>query len=181
MSQKHSIVRTASAFDLRSDIFEEGQVPIYPSTLIHHYICLDIKHEVEFATTKENARRYLQAVATAASIVQYVARQPEFDGLLLEPQGSTIHAAIPYRNNYTETAVDFGSAVHRLFDLRLAPGHSCVTGWRMTADVGNTLVIAGRGVHGDRSLVSIGNGLARAEYETARAAGRLHFICPNQS
>lgn len=156
MAENRLIVRSGSLAELRTETFASGQVPIHPANLIHHYIRLDIDHEVEFAETKEAALRYLRAVAEAASIVHQLVKQPEFGGLVLEAQGSTIHSGIPHNGRYRDTAIAFATAVHYFFEQQLTT-HSCVNGWRFTSDVGQTLVIAGRGVHGDHSLVSIGN------------------------
>lgn len=161
MARNRNIIRSESLFSLRQGDFGLNQVPIYSSTLIHQYVRLDIDHAVEFAETKDPAQRYLRAVAEAAAIVHVVASSDEFGGLLLEPQGSTIHAAIPAQQRYRETATAFALAVHELLQLRMSASHPCVTGWRITSDVGRTLVIAGRGVHGDQSLVSIGSAANR--------------------
>lgn len=160
MAKIRTAVRTESFSGLRTERYASGQVPIHHVNLVHCYVRLDLDHEVECAGTKEDALRYLNAVADASTIVHQVAGQPEFAGLLLEAQGATIHAGIPNQGNYRETAVAFAAAVHCVLGQRMA-AHPCVKGWRMATDAGQTLVIVSPDVHGDHSLVSIGNAANR--------------------
>ncbi len=89
MPNMRTIVRKGSIVALRSEKYGNTEVPIYRSTLIHQYVHLDIDHDVEFATTKESAQRYLKAVAEAAAI-----------GLSHEVKGQAIHTFVILRSGF---------------------------------------------------------------------------------
>lgn len=134
-----------------------------PRDLAHVYVKLDFKKEHENASTAEDARGFLRSVARAAIATHLLAER--LGGAILEVQGSMLHAAVP---NNAERTKEFAANLHGIFRAVFDRADGRVQGWRMAADGGRTLVVAGRGVHGDNSFVSLGksaNRPARHIYE----------------
>ena len=112
---------------------------------------LDFDPAHENARTADDARGFLTSVARASVAASLLAER--YGGALLEVQGSMLHAALPIGASVVrEFAADLNSIYRAVFD----DSRGRVRGWRMAADSGRTLVVAGRGVHGDNSLVSMG-------------------------
>ena len=133
-----------------------------PQDLAHIYIKLDFKNEHENARSAEDARGFLSSVARASAAAQLLAER--YGGTVLEVQGALIHAALP---NNLASVEDFAAHLHAIYRTVFDNPDGRVLGWRMAADGGRTLVVAGRGVHGDDSYVSLGrsaNGPARYIY-----------------
>lgn len=134
----------------------QGYLPYSDLTLAHIYIKLDFKPQFENATTAEDARGFLRSVARAAMAADGVAQL--HGGWLLEVQGSTIHVGLPLSTTAQRSVIgDLHGALRMVFN----DPESRVDGWRMTVDGGNTLVVPGRGVHGDESYVSLGRSANR--------------------
>lgn len=127
-----------------------------PQNLIHVYIKLDFRREHENARTAEDARGFLSSVARAATAAHLLAVRSR--GLVLEVQGSLIHVGLPATSG---DAKRYAAEAHRLYQSVFNRADGRVLGWRITADSGRTLVVAGRGVHGDQSLVSLGQSANR--------------------
>ncbi len=151
-------IRPTHALDLASfeRIAGEDGFPVTPIELSHVYVKLDFKPEYECAKTADDAKRFLRSVARAAMAADLLAS--EDDGHVLEIQGSMLHVGLPLSAAAASTyAID----LHHAFRLLFNDPSSRVSGWRTTFDAGRTLVVAGLGVHGDRSLVSLGNSANR--------------------
>jgi hypothetical protein len=138
----------------------KGELPrqFMPRDLAHVYVKLDFKKEKEHenASTAEDARGFLRSVARAA-IAAHMLAEP-VGGLLLEVQGAILHVALP---NTPNCAQDFAAKLNGILRMVFDRADGRVQGWRITADGGPTLVVAGRGVHGDDSFVSLGNSANR--------------------
>lgn len=128
--------------------------PFAPLDLVHIYIKLDFKARYESARTANDARGFLRSVARAAMAAHHLAER--YEGVLMEVQGSTLHAALPRRPGTADGASDYIADLHWAYRAVFNDSGSRVDGWRMTVDAGRTLVVAGRGVHGDDSWVSLG-------------------------
>lgn len=139
-------------------------LPFVPQELAHVYVKLDIKDQYECARTADDARKFFRSVARAAMAAHFVAER--YRGVLLEVQGSMLHVGLPRGDGITEsTEMDSANAfvaeLHGIFRVVFGGELSRVDGWRMTVDAGKTLVLAGRGVHGDDSWVSLGRSANR--------------------
>lgn len=153
MPPTRKVYRAERLDDLAEAATDTARIALHPTVLTHIYIHLDMKDQYKFATTKDDALSYLKAVAKTALISATIAKS--FGGRVLEVQGSTIHVGLPEaRSSPWES---FTAAVHTSLLQGVEPTYRAVTGWRMTADTGQTLVVPGRGVHGDLSFVSLGN------------------------
>lgn len=139
----------------------KGLRPFTPQQLAHVYAKLDFKLQFENATTAEDARGFLRSVARASLAAHRLAEQ--YGGVVLEVQGSTLHIALPARYGITEvdSATAYVADLHRAYRAVFSDPRSRVEGWRMTVDAGKTLIVAGRGVHGDDSWVSLGQAANR--------------------
>lgn len=121
-----------------------------PRDLTHIYVRLDFESAHENARTADDARGFLRSVARAGIAASLLAER--YGGALLEVQGSILHAALPSSARVREFAAD----LHGIYRTVFSDSRGRVRGWRMAADSGRTLVVAGRGVHGDNSFVSLG-------------------------
>lgn len=181
---KHFITeRVADLGGLMTVKAASNRLPFTPSTLAHVYIKLDMKPQYENAANKDDALAFLRSVGRAGLAANQIAEQ--YGGYLLELQGSTLHVGLPPSTSVTSLekahiyVADLHWAYRKVFDNpRLA-----VDGWRMTYDSGKTLVVVGRGVHGDDSRVSLGRSANRpAKYlyaqlerpESDRSLERFH-------
>lgn len=126
-------------------------LPFTPMNLAHVYVKLDFDARHENARTPDDARGFLRSVARASTGASLLAER--YGGALLEVQGSMLHAALPSRAN---VAQEFAADLHGIYRLVFSDSRGRVGGWRMAADAGRTLVVAGQGVHGDDSFVSLG-------------------------
>ena len=137
------------------------KLPMLPAEIAHVYIKLDFKQEFENAKTAEDAKGFLRSVARASVAADRLANH--HNGVLLEIQGSTLHVGLQKRENFSlaESAVNFVIDIHWTFRSLFADQTKRVQGWRMAGDVGQTLVVSGRGVHNDESYVSLGQSANR--------------------
>lgn len=133
-------------------------LPFTPLELTHIYIRLDFKTQFENARNADDARGFLRSVARASMAAHLLAER--YNGVLMEVQGSTLHAALPHRPGAAD-ALAYVADLHAAYRVVFADRSSRVEGWRMTLDAGRTLVVAGRGVHGDDSWVSLGSSANR--------------------
>jgi hypothetical protein len=137
--------------------------PFSPQDLVHTYIKLEFDKEHENASSAERARGFLSSVARASIAAHRLAEH--YGGVLLEVQGSMLHVALP---NKPGSAQDYAANLHGIYRAVFSKSTGRVLGWRLAADSGRTLVVAGRGAHGDDSYVSLGksaNRPARHIYE----------------
>jgi hypothetical protein len=134
-------------------------LPFTPLELVHIYVRLDFKLQYECARTADDARGFLRSVARAATVAHRLAER--YHGGLVEVQGSTLHATLPRRTGVTDAVREYVADVHWAYRTLFNDSGSRVEGWRMTVDAGKTLVVAGRGVHGDDSWVSLGKSANR--------------------
>lgn len=135
--------------------------PFLPQHVEHIYVKLDLEHRFENAATADDARGFLRSVWRASLAAEHVA--VAYGGRVLEIQGSLIHVGLPQPFNPADgrpAALAFAAALHHVYQS-LFPAQSRVNGWRMTIDGGRTLVVAGRGIHNDASLVSLGRAANR--------------------
>lgn len=164
MSSYSTATKVGQLSEFQSEGIRAGTAPFVLDTIQHVYIKLDFQQQFENAKTADDANGFLRSVARAAMAVSQVSGR--YGGYLLEIQGSMLHAGIPFkdthlhdsrRNLIRECLGDIHAAFTELF------GHSRtrVDGWRMTTDMGRTLVVSGRGVHGDSSWVSLGTSANR--------------------
>lgn len=142
----------------------EGQAPFLLSTIQHIYIKLDLQHQFENAKTADDANSFLRSVARAAMAASQIAEH--HDGWLLEVQGSMLHIGLPMNTelgsgSQADAARKYLGDIHAAYMVLFGHSRSRVDGWRMTVDTGRTLVVSGRGVHGDSSLVSLGRSANR--------------------
>jgi hypothetical protein len=137
------------------------KLPYAPQGLAHVYVKLDLKPQYENASTADDARGFLRSVARAAMAAQRIAER--YDGVLLEVQGSTLHVGLSRRPGATEmdSANAYVADLHWAYRDVFNDSRSRVEGWRMTVDSGKTLLVAGRGPHGDDSWVSLGKAANR--------------------
>lgn len=126
-----------------------------PDDLTHVYIKLDFKPQYENARTAEDAGGFLRSVARAGITAHRLAEQ--YGGVLMEVQGSLLHVAMPPGAPGVRSGVSFAGDLHKAYSRVFDDRSSRVEGWRMTIDTGRTLVVAGTGVHGDESWVSLGS------------------------
>jgi hypothetical protein len=135
--------------------------PFTPLILAHIYIKLEFKPESENASNADDARGFLRSVARAAMAAHEIAAQ--YHGVLLEVQGSTLHVGLEQEHGATlmDSINRFVTDLHWAYRALFPDQQKRVQGWRMTADVGKTLVVAGQGVHGDDSFVSLGKSANR--------------------
>ncbi len=130
-------------------------LPFSPLTLAHIYIKLDFTLQYENARTAEDARGFLRSVARASLAAHLLAER--WQGVLIEVQGSMLHVVLPLSANLMDFVGDLHWAYKGIFNRP----DSRVSSWCMSADMGKTLVVAGRGVHGDDSWVSLGRAANR--------------------
>lgn len=149
MATRMILERAADLGQFR-ELQAKGKPTFFPQQLSHVYLKLDFKPQYENATTAEDARGFLRSVARAAMAAALIAER--YDGFLLEVQGSTIHVGLPLAKEAQSFAGDLHTALQIVFNDR----QSRVNWWCMTVDAGKTLIVPGRGVHGDESLVSLG-------------------------
>lgn len=159
-----------------------------PEVFTHVYIKLDFKPQYENARTGDDAGGFLRSVARAGMAAHRIAES--YGGALMEVQGSLLHAALPPTFAGINAGTAFAGDLHRAYSHVFDDRTSRVDGWRMTLDTGKTLVVAGAGVHGDESLVSLGSAANRpAKYlhqqlelpEEARDLKRFHLGARNGS
>ncbi len=161
MAERMQTERVDSFSDLLRASKSGRTLPFTPQILGHVYIKLDFKHQYENAVTADDARSFLRSVARASMASSAVAAH--YEGSLLEVQGSMLHVGVPLRQVDAELSDvrDLLSDLHAAFGGLFGQERSRVDGWRMAVDVGKTLVVAGRGVHGDESWVSLGRSANR--------------------
>jgi hypothetical protein len=135
--------------------------PFTPLPLVHVYVKLDFKLKYENANNAEDAKGFLRSIYRAALAAAGIAEQ--YSGLLLEVQGSTLHIGLPHAHGNVGpvSAPPYLGDLHAAFRLIFDNPKSRVEGWRMTVDAGKTLIVAGYGVHGDGSFVSLGKSANR--------------------
>lgn len=151
--------RRLDAAGIKRIASRRDKTPLFPLFMCHVYVHLDIQRECEYPRNSRDALRYLKSVAKVASTLEAVAR--EFDGLVLEVQGSTIHVGLLGELAPTQSIDSFADSAHTALD-KISPRLSeIVLGWRFTADAGKTLLVPGLGVHQDLSFVSLGNAANR--------------------
>ena len=138
-----------------------AKLPLWPQDLAHIYVKLDFLLEFENATTLEQATGFLRSVYRASLAAEQIAAQHH--GFLLEVQGSTLHVALQKPNSGTlmDSVNTFVTDLHWAYRAVFLDQKKRVQGWRMSADTGRTLIVAGCGVHGDNSLVSLGQSANR--------------------
>lgn len=164
MPSMHAARKISSLSEFSIDRRSGREVPFLLDVIQHIYIKLDFQHQYENAKTAEDANGFLRSVARAAMTASQIAER--HGGFLLEVQGSMLHIGIP-ANHGQLNSVQRGSSKECVGDIHAAFGElfgqsgSRVDGWRMTVDRGKTLVVSGRGVHGDNSLVSLGRSANR--------------------
>ncbi|HYF13857.1 MAG TPA: hypothetical protein VD971_02160 [Phycisphaerales bacterium] len=145
------------------DLFEArkqaGSFPFSPVLLAHLYVKLDFQPKYENATTADDARAFLRSVARASHAAQMLADRR--GGTLMEVQGSLLHIGIPVGNDDFEPLLSFAGELHQIYNGVFDDRASRVQSWCMTMDVGKTLVVSQRGVHGDDSWVSLGTAANR--------------------
>ncbi|MDP0492235.1 MAG: hypothetical protein Q7Q71_14390 [Verrucomicrobiota bacterium JB023] len=130
-----------------------------PKNIWHIYLHLEFESRYESAENLEDAKSFLRNVGKATQVSEKTAKA--FDGAVLEAQGSTIHIAIPHESEKTRSDVSlFCYSLHQNLTKIFAKSQK-VKAWRFTSDHGNTLVVNGRGIHGDQSSVSLGNSANR--------------------
>lgn len=153
------LTERADNFQSFGRMTKSGNVlPFSPTELHHIYLKLDLESKYENAASAEDAKLFLRSVARAAMATADVAKH--FGGELLEAQGSMIHACLPTGFSSSTSISEFASMLHAALTTTFR-GRSRVQGWRMTIDTGNTLLVAGRGAHGDESWVSLGRAANR--------------------
>lgn len=157
---RQPIMERAADFRDFANIWAAGNLPFTPQTIEHIYIRLDFKPEFENAGNADDARRFLRSVFRAAKGAHDLAGQ--YNGILLEVQGSVLHVGLLHpagfaENAHSQNAIAYVADLHRIYKQIIFDDRSMrVDGWRMTIDAGKTLVVQGRGVHGDDSFVSLG-------------------------
>ena len=181
MADQIAVRLAESLEDFRSFKAESEIWPFRPMILEHVYVKLDLEHRYENARTAEDAKLFLKSVARAVAAASKTAEQ--YGGSILEVQGSMIHAGLPLAGlDDAARALEFIQSLHDALEI-VFQARSRVLGWRMTADTGKTLVVAGRGAHGDDSWVSLGpaaNNPAKHLYsqlerpEDSRSLKRFH-------
>lgn len=129
----------------------------HPATLWHVYLDINYGLDMEAADNREAAKQYFKLVGRATAVCMHTAAQ--FDGHVLELQGPTIHVGMPASAMSVRDLLDWAMLTH--VSLSSALHGSGVRGWRMAGDHGRTLVVEGRGIHNDTSLVSIGDAANR--------------------
>lgn len=144
--------------DLRALRLTKAAGAFSPLPLVHLYVRLEFEHRFEVARTAEDARGFLRSVARAALAAAHLAS--EFEGALMEVQGSVLHIALPSSGDDLAVA-RFAADLHWAYRALFNGPNARVHGWRMASDQGNTMVVRGRGVHGDDSLVSLGRAANR--------------------
>lgn len=164
MAAKSVVTRAADLGIFQKVSGVGGSYPFLLLDLVHIYIKLDFKSQYEHARTADDARGFLRSVARAAMAASALAA--EFGGAILEVQGSMLHVGIPLGpkmplGSAPNGAFGFCGALHQIYETVFFDRSSRVDGWRMTADGGRTLVVAGRGVHDDQSWVSLGSSANR--------------------
>ena len=153
---KSILAERAATFDDFRRIREAGRNPFVPQALEHIYIKLTFKLQFESASTAEDARKFLRSIARAAMAAQGIGEQ--YEGILLEVQGSLLHVGLPLEKRGSRAFVaDLHAAYMVIFNDRGLP----VDDWRMTVDGGNTLIVSAPSVHGDESYVSLGKSANR--------------------
>lgn len=164
MSSMYTARKISSLSQLSIDSRTGREVPFLLDVIQHFYIKLDFQHQYENAKTAEDANGFLRSVARAAMAASHVAER--YGGFLLEVQGSMLHIGIP-ANHGQLNSIRKESSKECVGDLHVAltelfgQARSRIDGWRMTVDGGKTLVVSGRGVHGDNSWVSLGRSANR--------------------
>lgn len=158
---RHQGKTLRSLFTARQDAIQESlSVPdslYYPSDLWHVYLKLDFENAYENASNQKDATAFLRNVGKAAQIAEDIFSQ--IDGALIEAQGSMIHLLLPGNLPKLDLV-----AICKVLDNRLDNqfnGHDKVNSWRMTADVGKTILVESDGIHDDSSFVSLGKAANR--------------------
>jgi len=142
--------------DLRGATIDETSLPFSPQDLAHVYIKLEFDKRHENASSADDARGFLSSVARASIAAFRLAEH--YGGVLLEVQGSMLHVALP---NQPGDIRDYAANLHSIYRTVFRSATGRVLGWRLAVDGGRTLVVAGRGVHGDDSYVSLGKSANR--------------------
>lgn len=130
--------------------------PFTPQDLAHVYIKLEFDKRHENASSADDARGFLSSVARASIAASSLAEY--YGGVLLEVQGSMLHVALPHTSVNIR---DYAADLHGIYRALFQSSTGRVQGWRLAADRGRTLIVAGRGVHGDDSYVSLGKSANR--------------------
>lgn len=130
----------------------------FPQSFWHLYLHLDLQKKYENAGNKADATSFLRNVARAAYAAELIARP--LGGAVIEVHGSTVHVALPAPVGDPSIVKDFAVGLHLALGSVFSE-RAKVEGWRMSADYGRTLIVQGEGVHGDDSLVSLGNAANR--------------------
>jgi len=148
-------------FTARKDALRESvSIPeslYYPSDLWHVYLKLDFEKAYENASNQKDATAFLRNVGKAAQIAEDVFSQ--IDGALIEAQGSMIHLLLPGNLPKPDLV-----GICKVLDTRLDKEfkeHDKVNSWRMTSDVGKTVLVESNGIHEDSSFVSLGKAANR--------------------
>lgn len=150
MAHQRILEKTASVKDFRG-LIEAEKSPFLPGTITHIYVQLEFKPQFENAKTADDARKFHRSINRAAHAAHHLAES--YGGWLLEVQGSMLHVGLQDGGTSTESFVaELHHAYNAIFDDRTL----AVDGWRLTVDIGRTLIVAGRGVHNDESYVSLG-------------------------
>lgn len=134
-------------------------VPTFGGVLLHVYLRLDIATKYESAQNQADALRFLQSLQRAATVAGSAAE--EAGGYLLELQGSTIHLVMPEDSPAVTDVLSFAASLHRLMQVIQGQDAVVITGWRMTSDIGQTLVVHAQNLQVDHSFISIGNAANR--------------------
>lgn len=128
------------------------------SHLWHLYVHVELAHEQLNAQTKANAKKCLTNIGDAAFAVEYSVAS--IGGSVIEVQGDLLHAIVPLNVCDESKMVSVATQLHEALKMTFARNEG-VLGWRMSADKGRTLIVDGVDIHGDRSLVSLGNAANR--------------------
>ncbi|MFO1076456.1 MAG: hypothetical protein U1E73_01880 [Planctomycetota bacterium] len=178
MTTRMLIERVADFASFSRALAAGRTLPFTPLNLAHIYVKLDFDPAHENARTADDARGFLKSVARASVAASLLAER--YGGALLEVQGSMLHAAVPSRGTVVR---EFAADLHGIYRAVFNDSRRRVRGWRMAADSGRTLVVAGRGVHGDSSFVSLGKAANRpakhiyAQLELAEERRSLRRYC----
>jgi hypothetical protein len=154
MNQNRSIRSLASVRSFTDSAVGPSEILAFSGLLTHVYIKLDLESQFENAATAEDAKAFLRSVARASILAEEIAKT--YNGMVLEVQGSNLHVSLAADVDGSSSLKEFAAALHVAYKATFA-NPSRVQGWRMTSDTGNTLVIRGSGIHGDDSLVSLGD------------------------
>lgn len=121
----------------------------FQKSLWHVYLKLKFEEKYEKASCKGDAKVFLGNVGRAGYISELVAKSHA--GMVSEVQGSMIHIVLPNSSDIRQ----FAGELH--IELEKHLGNTKVGSWVMSAQSGLTLLVDAPGIHGDNSIVSLGN------------------------